>query len=121
MNIRGRKYLILFFLLTLPVCLSSCAGRSAYYHYTRPDTGINQFVRDHSYCLKQADYFPFDIPNPMSTGAKPSKPADWDGMWVAFSPYPGAPVVNMGANGNSSTIVHSIYIPCMMVKGYDLQ
>ncbi len=102
------------------ICVLTTACASGSYKWYKPEHGMRQFTEDHMSCLNSGDFFPFSSPNVFAGSKQPDLRADWDGIWASFSPYPGAPPVNVGSPNNSFTVSKTIYKFCMKHKGYKL-
>ena len=111
------------------VCLSGCAwmvtGRGqVIYHWERENTGVEKFARDHSECLRKAEYFQIitDVRNWFfSEEEKLDIRADWHserGIWASYVPYPGAQPIVVNSLRDDANIDPSDYRECMENRGY---
>ena len=109
--------------------LSSCAwmitGRGqVIFHWEKENTGVQKFARDHSECLRKAEYFTL-IPDFKSwfysEEVKLDIRADWHndkGIWASYVPYPGAQPIVVNSLRDDSAIDPSDYRNCMEKRGY---
>ncbi len=110
-------------------CLSGCSwmvtGRGqVVYHWERENTGVEKFARDHSECLRKAEYFQI-IPDMrnwfFSEEEKLDIRADWHserGIWASYIPYPGAQPIIVNSLRDDANIDPSDYRECMENRGY---
>lgn len=107
--------------------LASCSSTSTVYHWSsRNDVGPQKFVVDHNACMREADYWPFDISlydsldfiSPGPHDPKHRLDSSSDRTWASFIPYPGAQAVYVNDVNSSSTIDADDYASCMESLGY---
>ncbi len=113
----------------LALMLSSCAwmitGRGqVIFHWERERTGVEKFARDHSECLRKAEYFTL-IPDFKSwfysEEVKLDIRADWHsdkGIWASYVPYPGAQPIVVNSLRDDGAIDPNDYRICMEKRGY---
>lgn len=118
--------LLLLVLLSVGGCAST--DGQIVYHWTRPRTGVEKFVRDHSKCMREAE--PFKILPRFKTffhdmfyseEQKLEVRADWDseqGIWASYIPYTGAQPVVVNYLRDDSDADPATYSKCMTKKGY---
>lgn len=109
--------------------LASCSwmvtGRGqVIFHWEKENTGVEKFARDHSECLRKAEYFTL-IPDVKSwfysEEVKLDVRADWHsdkGIWASYIPYPGAQPVVVNSLRDDSVIDPNDYRDCMEKRGY---
>lgn len=113
----------LFVFATLFFALSGCAWSTRVYYWEKPNTGANQFAKDHLACLYSADIFPWNFKAsrlwPFSPEALDLKLRLKDGgIWGNFIPYAGSQSIFVNATIPSSTVVFWWYSYCMRKEGY---
>lgn len=98
------------------------------YHWERPNTGVEKFSRDHTYCMRQAEAFKL-LPrlNTLfyntfySEERKLEIRSDWEserGIWASYIPYPGAqPIVTNSLRDDYDSSPRK-YSSCMRKLGY---
>ena len=85
---------------------------------------MEKFARDHSECLRKAEYFQIipDVKNWFySEETKLDIRADWHnerGIWASYIPYPGAQPIVVNSIRDDSNIDPADYRICMEKKGY---
>lgn len=110
-------------------CLASCSwfnqGRGqVIFHWEKENTGVEKFARDHSECLRKAEYFQIipDVKNWFySEETKLDIRADWHnkrGIWASYIPYPGAQPIVVNSIRDDSNIDPADYRICMEKRGY---
>lgn len=118
----------IFLMLVMGVCLSilsACdSGGQKVFYWERPNTGAIWFARDHNYCLKQADYWPFRWPGmPWGWGKDPDLELRFDndsesGIWAQFQPMPGAQPVYVNSVAGDWSMSYDDYEECMEARDY---
>jgi len=105
--------------------LSACGGDGQkVFYWERPNTGAIWFVRDHNYCLRQADYWPFRWPGmPWRWGGEPDLNLRFDndaenGIWAQFRPMPGAQPVYVNSVEGDWSMSYDDYEECMEARDY---
>ena len=105
--------------------LSACdSGGQKVFYWERPNTGAIWFVRDHNYCLSQADYWPFRWPGmPWQWGREPDLDLRFDneadsGIWAQFRPMPGAQPVYVNSAVGDWSMSYDEYEACMEARDY---
>ena len=117
----GMIIMVVAGLLGLTAC--SDGGQKVFY-WERPNTGAIWFVRDHNYCLKQADYWPFRWPGmPWTWGREPDLELRFDndadsGIWAQFRPMPGAQPVYVNSVEGDWSMSYDEYEECMEARDY---
>ena len=107
------------------LALSACGGDGQkVFYWERPNTGAIWFVRDHNYCLQQADYWPFRWPGmPWTWGREPDLDLRFDndadsGIWAQFRPMPGAQPVYVNSVVGDWSMSYDEYEECMEARDY---
>lgn len=111
--------------LMLSACSWMVTGRGqVIFHWEREHTGVEKFARDHSECLRKAEYFTL-IPDVKSwfysEEVKLDIRADWHsdkGIWASYIPYPGAQPIVVNSLRDDSAIDPNDYRNCMEKRGY---
>ena len=105
--------------------LSACGGDGQkVFYWERPNTGAIWFVRDHNYCLNEADYWPFRWPGmPWGWGKEPDLELRFDndsesGIWAQFRPMPGAQPVYVNSVAGDWSMSYDDYEACMEARDY---
>ena len=122
------KKWILFALL---FSITGCGSSMRVYYWEREDigqygekrVGADQFVRDHNYCLRKSDYWPFEIWPFSKTSISNPETLDLrlnlkEGIWANFSPYEGAMPVYVNDAHPSWSKFFWRYSLCMKSSGY---
>jgi len=120
------KKIVIMMMLGLGLLgLSACGGEGQkVFYWERPNTGAIWFVRDHNYCLKQADYWPFRWPGmPWTWGREPDLELRFDneadsGIWAQFRPMPGAQPVYVNSVEGDWSMSYDEYEECMEARDY---
>ena len=120
------KKIVIMMMLGLGLLgLSACGGEGQkVFYWERPNTGAIWFVRDHNYCLKQADYWPFRWPGmPWTWGREPDLEIRFDneadsGICAQFRPKPGAQPVYVNSVEGDWSMSYDEYEECMEARDY---
>ena len=120
------KKLVMVIMLGISLLgLSACGGDGQkVFYWERPNTGAVWFVRDHNYCLRQADYWPFRWPGmPWGWGKEPDLDLRFDneadsGIWAQFQPMPGAQPVYVNSVAGDWSMSYDDYEECMESRDY---
>lgn len=119
-----KKFCVMF--LTA-ASLAACSKEATVYHWeSRRDIGHHRFVVDHNYCIREADFWPFerslyDTVDFFSPGPHDLKHRIDPGearVWASFIPYPGAQAIYVNDVNSSSTVDGADYVSCMESRGY---
>lgn len=114
------------FLFILGVCsflLSGCGGQTVFY-WERPNTGATWFAKDHTECLRKADFWPYYWPGwPWGWQKEPDPNLRFDndaanGIWASYVPYPGAQPLYVNSLRGDWSMSPSWYRRCMEDRGY---
>ena len=120
-----KKILMMIMLGISLLGLSACGGDGQkVFYWERPNTGAIWFARDHNYCLRQADYWPFRWPGmPWGWGKEPDLDLRFDndsenGIWAQFRPMPGAQPVYVNSVAGDWSMSYDDYEECMEARDY---
>ena len=120
-----KKTLTAFILGISLLALSACGGGGQkVFYWERPNTGAIWFVRDHNYCLNEADYWPFRWPGmPWGWGKEPDLELRFDndsdsGIWAQFQPMPGAQPLYVNSVAGDWSMSYDDYEACMEARDY---
>lgn len=120
-----KRLLLIGLLLAGVMGITACSsGGQKVFYWERPNTGAVWFVRDHNYCLGQADYWPFEWPGlPWGWGAEKELELRFDnesdsGIWAQFQPMPGAQPVYVNSVAGDWSMSYSDYQSCMEARDY---
>ena len=120
-----RRLILVFSIILGLLGVSACGsdGQKIFY-WERPNTGAEWFVRDHKYCLREADYWPFRWPGmPWEWGGEPELELRFDndadsGIWAQFRPMPGAQPVYVNSVEGDWSMSYDDYESCMEARDY---
>lgn len=120
-----KKILMSIMLGVSLMTLSACGGGGQkVFYWERPNTGAVWFVRDHNYCLNEADYWPFRWPGmPWGWGKEPDLELRFDndsdsGIWAQFQPMPGAQPLYVNSVAGDWSMSYDDYESCMEARDY---
>ncbi len=112
-------------IICLLLLLSGCAvveeGQKTFY-WQRPNTGIKWFAKDHNECMREADWFPFELPTLPWGSSKPLElrfdNGSSNGIWAQFTPYPGAKPLYLNYASDDWSVDYDDYQQCMEARNY---
>lgn len=124
-----RYFFSVFACFGLILSLSACGttdGVDVYHWRPVSNIGPNQFVRDHNYCIRDADAWPLDTSpgdlvdyfSPGPHDPRHRLDSDEHRVWASFVPYPGAQVIYVNDVNSSSYVDGEDYASCMESFGY---